>query len=258
VAKSYISDRQDRNYGFFVNTVSTAVCGLAIFSGLLIRVTHRYKYIQLCGLCIRTIGLGLVYHATKNPSDAVLVTSQVLVGTGGAISIISSYIGVQGSVPHQDMAIATAVLNLVSSLGSSITVAVSASVWNTQVPKNLQRYLGDTHNATQIATIFGSVYTARMSEPRPLVQQGECMNLETPSVGRKRLMTQAYLESTRSLFLAGLIVSFGSIISALFARNFYLTHAHNAVEPHKVIKFFHNDGAEERASDLVEGRKPQE
>lgn len=35
--------------------MSTAVCGLAIFSGLIIRYTHRYKYIQMVGLCIRTM-----------------------------------------------------------------------------------------------------------------------------------------------------------------------------------------------------------
>ncbi|KLT40563.1 hypothetical protein CC85DRAFT_313214 [Cutaneotrichosporon oleaginosum] len=50
-----IVDWSDRNYGFFINTVSTAVCGLAIFSGLIIRYTHRYKYIQIVGLCTRTM-----------------------------------------------------------------------------------------------------------------------------------------------------------------------------------------------------------
>jgi hypothetical protein len=129
-------------------------------------------------------GLGLVYHATSKPTDAVLVTSQVLVGAGGAVSIISSYIGVQGSVPHQDMAIATAVLNLISSVGSSITVAVSSSVWNQEVPRNLEKYIGATHNATQRAEIFGSIYVARLAEPRDLVKQGKCNRQ-----GREHILT---------------------------------------------------------------------
>ncbi|KLT40564.1 hypothetical protein CC85DRAFT_249149, partial [Cutaneotrichosporon oleaginosum] len=141
------------------------------------------------------------------------------------ISIISSYIGVQGSVPHQDMAIATAVLNLISSIGSSITVAISSAVWNKEVPANLERYVGDIYNATGRAEIFGSIYIARLAEPRPLIQQ-------------------AYMESTRGLFLAGLIVSFGSIIAGVFARNFYLTSAHNAVEPHKIISMSKKDDDE--------------
>ncbi len=171
-------------------------------------------------------GLGLVYLATKNPSDAILVTSQVLVGTGGAISIISSYIGVQGSVPHQDMALATAVLNLISSIGSSITVAISSAVWNKEVPANLERYVGDVYNATGRAEIFGSIYTARLAEPRDLIKE-------------------AYMQSTKGLFLAGLIVSFGSIIAGIFARNFYLTSAHNAVEPHKIITMRKAEGEAE-------------
>lgn len=96
-----------------------------------------------------------------------------MIGLGGAASVIASYIGVQGSVAHQDMAIATAVLNLWSSVGSSITVAISAVVWNNQVPKNLAKYLGDTHNATELATIFGAITSARLAEPRELVKQGE-------------------------------------------------------------------------------------
>jgi hypothetical protein len=114
-----------------------------------------------------------VYYATKRPTDAVLVSSQVLTGIGGAISITSSYVAVQASVPHQDMAIAVAVLNLWSSIGSSISIAISASVWNKQLPAKLTEYLGPTHNATEIAGIFGSIFVARLSEPRELVKKGE-------------------------------------------------------------------------------------
>lgn len=53
------------------------------------------------------------------------------------------------------------------------------------------------------------------------------------------------MESTEALFLAGLIVSFGSIIASIFARNFYLTQAHNAIEPHKIIKFRNKESIEE-------------
>lgn len=115
--------------------------------------------------------MGLTYRATLQATDAILVISQVLVGFGGAISVIASYIGVQGSVPHQDMAIATAVLNLWSSIGSSISIAISASVWNKQVPAHLEKYLGSTYNATELAGIFGSINVARVTEPRDLVKK---------------------------------------------------------------------------------------
>lgn len=117
--------------------------------------------------------MGLNYLATSRPTDAVLICSRVLIGFGGAISVITSYIGAQGSVPHQDLAIATAVLNLWSSIGSSITLAVSASVWNQKVMGALNERLAPTHNATEIADIFGSIYVARLAEPRELVKEGK-------------------------------------------------------------------------------------
>lgn len=114
-----------------------------------------------------------MYYSTKNPSDAVLVCSQILVGIGGAIIITASYVAVQASVPHQDMAIAVAVLNLWSSIGSSISIAISASVWNREVPANLEKYVGDIYNATERAEIFSSHLIARVTEPRELIRQGK-------------------------------------------------------------------------------------
>ena len=123
--------------------------------------------------CADRSGFGLVYRSTYNPSTGILVASQILYGLGGAASVIASYIGVQGSVAHQDMAIATAVLNLWSSIGSSITVAISAAVWNKQVPAKLTRYVGDVYNASEIMGIFGDITVARLAEPRGLIKQGK-------------------------------------------------------------------------------------
>lgn len=92
---------------------------------------------------------------------------------GGAIIITASYVAVQASVPHQDMAIAVAVLNLWSSVGSSISIAISASVWNREVPANLEKYVGDIYNATERAAIFGDHLLARQTEPRDLIKQGK-------------------------------------------------------------------------------------
>lgn len=117
-------------------------------------------------------GLGLVFLSTTRPTDAVLVCSQVLVGIGGAIVITASYVAVQASVPHQDMAIAVAVLNLWSSIGSSISIAISAAVWNREVPANLEKYVGNVYNATERAEIYGDHLLARITEPRELVRQG--------------------------------------------------------------------------------------
>jgi hypothetical protein len=47
----------------------------------------------------------------------------------------------------------------------------------------------------------------------------------------------AYLESVDGLFLSALIVSFGSLVCAMFATNFYLGQNHNAIEKHKILRW---------------------
>lgn len=51
------------------------------------------------------------------------------------------------------------------------------------------------------------------------------------------LYPSAYLESVDGLFLSALIVSFGSLICALFATNYYLGQNHNAIETHKILRW---------------------
>jgi hypothetical protein len=56
----------------------------------------------------------------------------------------------------------------------------------------------------------------------------------------------AYLESVDGLFLSALIVSFGSLICALFATNYYLGQNHNAVETHKILAWKKKELTEEQ------------
>jgi hypothetical protein len=48
--------------------------------------------------------------------------------------------------------------------------------------------------------------------------------------------------------MAAMIVTFGTLLAALFASNFYLGQAHNAIETHKIIKFRNQ---EETAPEVV-------
>lgn len=51
--------------------------------------------------------------------------------------------------------------------------------------------------------------------------------------------------------MAAMIVTFGSLIASLFASNFYLGQAHNAVEGHKIIKWRNK---EETAPEVIAAR----
>ncbi|KAF8914570.1 major facilitator superfamily domain-containing protein [Mucidula mucida] len=186
-----IMPRRFTNYTYYSYTQTLVLCFFGIIAGGIQRYTHRYKFLQLFGLALRCVGLGIQYLAANgNQSTAVLVLSLVIPCIGGIR-------------PHQDMALAMALLSLWTSIGGSIGSAISAAVWNDMVPRKLNQYLGDVKNSTELAEIFGSIVVARTTEPRDLV-------------------IQAYSEAVRPLFLGALILSFVPLLAGCLTTNFYL------------------------------------
>ncbi|KAL1742280.1 hypothetical protein HDZ31DRAFT_75610 [Schizophyllum fasciatum] len=214
-------------YTYYSYTETLTLCFFGIIAGAIQRVTHRYKYLQLSGLCIRAIGQGIQLYAIKNPSTVVLVMAQVVSCLGGSFSVVGSQVAVQASVPHQDMALAAAILSLWTGIGGGIGSAISASVWNDKVPANLAKYIGSTHNGTEIAEIFGSIIVARAAEPHDLV-------------------VKAYGDSIRPLFIGALVLSIVPILAGCYTTNFYLGTQHNAIET-KEIKILSADETTEEA-----------
>ncbi|KAJ7158890.1 hypothetical protein C8R46DRAFT_1165174 [Mycena filopes] len=211
-----VKDWSLTNYTYFNNILTVGLCGFSVVGGLIQRYTHRYKWLQLSGLCIRVIGQGLIFLASNgNKSDAVLVMSQILTSMGGAFSVIGSQVATQASVPHQDMALVIALLSLWTSVGGGIGSAIAAAIWNAKLPANLEKYLGDTLNSTEIADIYGSILVARMAEPRELV-------------------IKAYDDTAYYLFLPALCLSCLSILAGCLTTNFYLGTTHNAIEAKEV------------------------
>ncbi|KAJ7475679.1 major facilitator superfamily domain-containing protein, partial [Mycena latifolia] len=208
----FVKDWSLKDYTYFSNILTVGLCSFSVLGGILQRVTHRYKYIQLAGLCIRIIGQGLIFLAVNgNKSDAVLVMSQILTSLGGSFSVIGSQVASQGSVPHQDMGLAIALLSLWTNVGGGIGSAISAAIWNAKLPSNLEKYLGDTLNSTQLADIYGSILVAHVAEPREQV-------------------IQAYDETARAIFLPALILSCVPLLAGCLTTNFYLDTKHNAIE----------------------------
>ncbi|KAK1498909.1 hypothetical protein CCUS01_02529 [Colletotrichum cuscutae] len=103
---------------------------------LLQRWTHRYKMLQIFGLCIKIIGIGIMIDGPRaTNSTAPMVISLIMVGAGGAFSVVGSRVASQASVPHQDVALAVALLSLWSKIGSSIGSAIVAVIWADKMPK---------------------------------------------------------------------------------------------------------------------------
>jgi hypothetical protein len=60
-----LTERPD--WGRYTNAETVGLCVFGLVIGALLRYTHRYKGIQIIGLCVRIIGMGIVvYTATRS------------------------------------------------------------------------------------------------------------------------------------------------------------------------------------------------
>jgi hypothetical protein len=98
--------------------------------------------------------------------------SAIIIGMGGAISVVCSQVAVQASVPRSDVAAVSSLLTLWSELGRGIGYAVSGAIWTNGLPKNLSKRLGDLVPASEIPLIFGP--SLRSLYPSDLTKANLC------------------------------------------------------------------------------------
>ncbi|KEP49972.1 putative siderophore iron transporter [Rhizoctonia solani 123E] len=210
-----VKDWDTRSWVYFNNSMNVTTSVFNLLGGLILKYTHRYKYLQVCGLGIRVIGIGLLISPHANgavASTVQLVWSQILIGIGGAFSVVGSRVGAQASVPHEDLASLTALLSVWTSLGGSVGSATATAIWTSNMPSNLDKYLPDVPQAT-INKLYGSIKSARNASPT--VRKG---------------VIEAYGATTRPMFIIALGLSCICFILAFFMPNYYLGKTQNAVD----------------------------
>ncbi|RFU82124.1 putative transporter [Trichoderma arundinaceum] len=151
-----------QDWVYYGNTLTLALCIAGPLVGLAQRWTHRYKIIQIMGLCIKIIGMGIMLDgrvATIN--TGALVMSSILIGFGGSMSVVGSRVASQASVPHQDVALAVSLLSLWSKIGSAIGSAIVAVIWSNQMPAQLRKYLPEDTTDATIKKLFGDMRSIR-------------------------------------------------------------------------------------------------
>ncbi|EJT47844.1 hypothetical protein A1Q1_03305 [Trichosporon asahii var. asahii CBS 2479] len=204
------------NYSTFSNIHNMGMCFFAVCAGVLMRFTHRYRYIQMSGLIIRLVGEGLNYYSLSNQSDVVLVMAKLMISCGAGFIITTTAVAAPASVPHKDMAGAMSILHMVAQLAGSIAGSISASIWNSNVPKNLEKYLPELSDSAR-AKVFGSVRLARRQEPHDMV-------------------VRAYTEAYRPMMIIAICTTGVALILSLFIKDMNLGRAHNDVERHKEVR----------------------
>ncbi|KAJ3714836.1 major facilitator superfamily domain-containing protein [Lentinula raphanica] len=199
---------------YFSQVQSMALTIFAILAGVIMKYTHRYKALLIIGLFIRLVGVVLMIRARgANGSDAELVWTQVLQGLGGGFAASCSQVGAQASVPHVDLAMATAVILLVTEIGASIGGSVAGAIWSNKMPGKLAQYLPDLSEEER-TSLFSSVTHVRKYERGTHVRQGVIF---------------AYSDVMRDLLVLASLLSVFPLVLAIFLPNWYLGDKQNAV-----------------------------
>ncbi|GAA6031357.1 hypothetical protein JCM8097_005620 [Rhodosporidiobolus ruineniae] len=211
-----VTDYTTKEWTYFENTLTIALCFGGVIAGVITRITRRYKALQIIGLCIKIIAYGLLVDKNGVHDTARLVSSQVLTGIGGSFSVIGSQISSQACVPHQDVALAISVLSLWTGIGGSIGTAIAGAWWERVMPGNLRHYIPvSAANDTMIDTFFEDITSIRTYDYQSEIRQGAL---------------RAYEVSVYPLWCASLGLSFIALIAAFFQANYYLDDRQNAFD----------------------------
>lgn len=205
-----------QNWVYYGNTLTLALCIFGPIAGLLQRWTHRYKAIQIFGLCMKIIGMGILldgHRATDN--TAAMVLSMILIGAGGAMSVVGSRVASQASVPHQDVALAISLLSLWSKIGSAIGSAVVAVIWSSQMPDQLRKHLPPNTPEKTIKKLFGNIKAIRT-----------LYKFDSPM---RQGAIEAYRQTLYYCLVPALALALIPLLAAFFQANYYLGKQQNAV-----------------------------
>jgi hypothetical protein len=108
------------------------------FSGLIVHWTGRYRESIILGWAVWAIGLGC--YSTLDPQHFELgkaIGYGLLMGFGVGQTLQPSLIAIQAGVARQDMAVVTCTRNFVRNLGSTLGLAISATLVNSALRSSL-------------------------------------------------------------------------------------------------------------------------
>lgn len=201
---------------YYNNAATLALCIFSPIAGLLQRWAHRYRTMQIIGLAIKVIGVGILLDGTRATTNTgALVMSSILIGGAGAFADVASRVASQACVPHQDVATSISLLSLWTAVGRAVGGAIAAVIWSSTMPGQLKHHL-PARNATDttITKMFNNIQTISKIPYHDPVRQGAIV---------------AYRNTLYYCLVPALVLAFVPLVAAFFQSNFYLGKQHNAM-----------------------------
>ncbi|EIM19545.1 MFS general substrate transporter, partial [Wallemia mellicola CBS 633.66] len=234
----------DSSYFSYTQNISLTFFG--ILWGIVASILKpNWKWSVVVALCVRLLGVGLMLYARDNRNIGALVMTQILQGAGGGIAAVATQVGAQGSVPQQQMALATAAILLFAEIGNVIGQSASSAINMAFLPKKIAEQFPEW-SAIQVNTYVNS--------PMNAVLLGEV------GTDERDRMIQAFSNNQRQLIIPAIVIGCVPIVLSFFLKNFKLDERQDAVEDidengHDVIAYDASHRHESSAKDSKSAEK---
>ncbi|KAG2228880.1 hypothetical protein INT48_004920 [Thamnidium elegans] len=141
--------------------VAYIICEVIV--GYFMKRTRVWRPFVWAGVSLTILGVGLMIPARlPTASTAFLVISQTIVGIGSGFLFVPILVAIQSSVPHGDMAIATAMMQVGGSIAASIGSTMAGTIWNNMLPGQLAKYVPGEYDYAKI--VGSTVYATNLPE----------------------------------------------------------------------------------------------
>ncbi|CAK7214621.1 hypothetical protein SEUCBS140593_002243 [Sporothrix eucalyptigena] len=199
----------------FLGITTMGLCIVGPFVGLIHRSTHRYKTVMVFGAAAKVLGYGLLIQGNGNMTqDTARLVAAQLIFCLSSLNVVGARVGVQASVPHDDIASLISIITLWSTLGSSVGSAIASAIWTNQMLNQMRVELPGVPEAT-IDKIYGSIKTLRTYAWDDPIRQGSI---------------RAYAIVNGHITTASICLSVVTLFASLCMPNFYLGKQQNAVD----------------------------
>lgn len=212
-----VQNWSNRDWTYYNNTLTMALCVIGLVAGVLYRVTHRYKIFQIFGVLLETISQSFMIKGREARTRTLpLVWHSICSGIAGGFNVVASATALLAAVPHRDLAVAMAILSLWSMIGQSIGGAVSTAIWGLKMQSEFRKYLPDSVTDEQISSYFQDITAIRT-------------DFEWGSEERRGAI-KAYKVICYYFFAVAAALQVIRFVAVMLQTNFYLGDTQNAVE----------------------------
>ncbi|RMZ77074.1 hypothetical protein DV738_g4605, partial [Chaetothyriales sp. CBS 135597] len=197
----------------FLGVTTMGLCLVGPIVGLIHRYSHRYKGLMIFGAAAKIIGYGILIKPNgKMTQDTATLVAAQLIFCLSSLNVVGARVGVQASVPHDDIASLISIITLWSTLGSSVGSTIATSIWTEQMVAEMHNQMPDVPDAT-ITKIYGSISSLRKYAFLDPIRQGSI---------------RAYAIVNGHITIASICLTFIPLIASFFMPNYYLGKQQNA------------------------------